>query len=108
MTMWVAFSLLMAVMLVVDLGLNRRSHAISFRGALCWSVVWVVLAMLFNVGIWYILGSGKALEFFTGYVIEKTLSVDNLFVFIMIFTCFGIESRHQARILKWGILDKNT
>lgn len=104
MTMWMVFALLLAVMLVVDLGLNRKSHTISFKEALCWSMVWIGLAMAFNAGIWYTMGSGKAVEFFTGYVIEKALSVDNLFVFIMIFTYFGIEGRHQARILKWGIL----
>ena len=104
MTMWMVFALLLAVMLVVDLGLNRKSHTISFKEALCWSMVWIGLALIFNAGIWYTMGSGKAVEFFTGYVIEKALSVDNLFVFIMIFTYFGIEGRHQARILKWGIL----
>lgn len=104
MLMWCAFALLLTVMLVVDLGLNRKSHEVSFREALCWSAVWIALALLFNAGIWYTMGSGKALEFFTGYVIEKALSVDNLFVFIMIFTYFGIEGRHQTRILKWGIL----
>lgn len=104
MTMWTVFAVLMTVMLVVDLGLNRKSHTISFKEALCWSVVWIGLALVFNAGIWYTMGSGKALEFFTGYVIEKALSVDNLFVFIMIFSFFGITNRHQARILKWGII----
>lgn len=104
MSMWIVFALLLTVMLVVDLGLNRKSHAISFKEALCWSAVWIGLALTFNAGIWYTMGSGKALEFFTGYVIEKALSVDNLFVFIMIFSYFGIADRHQARILKWGII----
>ncbi|MBI5483094.1 MAG: TerC family protein [Deltaproteobacteria bacterium] len=104
MSMWIVFALLLTVMLVVDLGLNRKSHAISFKEALCWSAVWIGLALTFNAGIWYTMGSGKALEFFTGYVIEKALSVDNLFVFIMIFSYFGIANRHQARILKWGII----
>jgi len=104
MSMWMAFALLLTVMLVVDLGMNRKSHAISFKEALCWSIVWIGLALAFNAGIWYTMGSGKALEFFTGYVIEKALSVDNLFVFIMIFSYFGIANHHQARILKWGII----
>jgi len=104
MSMWIVFGLLLTVMLVADLGLNRKSHVISFREALCWSIVWIALALSFNAAIWYTMGSGKALEFFTGYVIEKALSVDNLFVFIMIFSCFGIAGRHQARILKWGII----
>jgi tellurite resistance protein TerC len=104
MSLWIAFALLMVIMLAVDLGMNRKSHTASFREALVWSCVWVGLALLFNAGIWYTMGSTKALEFFSGYVIEKSLSVDNLFVFIMIFSYFGIRGEHQARILKWGIL----
>jgi tellurite resistance protein TerC len=104
MTMWIVFALLLTVMLVVDLGLNRSSHTVSFREALGWSLLWIGLALAFNAGIWYTMGSVKALEFFTGYVIEKALSVDNLFVFIMIFAYFGIAPRYQSRILKWGII----
>ncbi|MBV5340730.1 MAG: TerC family protein [Deltaproteobacteria bacterium] len=102
--MWGAFGLLMVVMLAIDLGMNRKAHAVSFRQALTWSVVWVSLALAFNAGIYVFLGKIKALEFFTGYVIEKSLSVDNLFVFIMIFGYFKIRGEHQARILKWGII----
>ena len=102
--MWGAFGLLMVVMLTIDLGMNRKAHEVSFRQALSWSIVWVSLAMIFNVGIYYFLGQTKALEFFTGYIIEKSLSVDNLFVFIMIFGYFKIRGEHQARILKWGII----
>ena len=102
--MWSVFALLFGIMLVIDLGLNRKSHEISFREALIWSGIWVGLALAFNAGIWYTMGSGKALEFFSGYIIEKSLSVDNLFVFIMIFSYFGVRGKHQARILKWGIL----
>jgi len=102
--MWGAFGLLMVVMLAIDLGMNRRAHTVSFRQALTWSVIWVSLALAFNVGIYAFMGKTKALEFFTGYVIEKSLSVDNLFVFIMIFSYFKIRGEHQARILKWGII----
>ncbi|MBV5340725.1 MAG: TerC family protein [Deltaproteobacteria bacterium] len=102
--MWAAFGLLMVFMLFIDLGLNRRSHEVSFRESLIWSGVWISLALLFNAGIYYYLGQTKALEFFTGYVIEKSLSVDNLFVFIMIFSYFHISRLHQPKILKWGIL----
>ena len=102
--MWAAFGVLMVVMLAVDLGMNRTAHTVSFRQALTWSVVWVSLALTFNVGIYAFLGKTKALEFFTGYIIEKSLSVDNLFVFIMIFGYFKIRGKHQARILKWGII----
>jgi tellurite resistance protein TerC len=104
MFLWIVFALLLAIMLVIDLGLNRKSHVVSFKEALGWSIVWVGLAMAFNAGIWFTMGSGKAMEFLTGYVIEKALSVDNLFVFIMIFSYFGIRDAHQARILKWGII----
>lgn len=102
--MWLVFLILFGIMLVVDLGLNRKGHVVSFREALIWSVVWVALALLFNAGIYLTMGSGKALEFFSGYIIEKSLSVDNLFVFIMIFSYFGVRGHHQARILKWGII----
>jgi TerC family integral membrane protein len=102
--MWTAFGLLMAVMLAIDLGMNRKAHKVSFRQALTWSIIWVSLALAFNVGIYVFLGQTKALEFFTGYIIEKSLSVDNLFVFIMIFGYFNIRGEHQARILKWGII----
>ncbi|ABL01160.1 TerC family protein [Pelobacter propionicus] len=102
--MWTVFTLLFGAMLVVDLGLNRKSHEVSFREALTWSMVWIALALAFNMGIYMTMGSAKALEFFSGYVIEKSLSVDNLFVFIMIFSYFGVRGHHQARILKWGII----
>jgi tellurite resistance protein TerC len=102
--MWTAFGLLMTVMLVIDLGMNRTARKVSFRQALSWSLVWVSLALTFNVGIYYFLGRTKALEFLTGYIIEKSLSIDNLFVFIMIFSYFKIRGEHQARVLKWGII----
>ncbi len=103
--MWLAFGLLVAVMLSIDLGVfNRNSHEISLREAFAWSIVWVTLSLLFNAGIYFKLGETKALEFLTGYIIEKSLSVDNLFVFIMIFAYFAIPKRYQPTILKWGIL----
>jgi tellurite resistance protein TerC len=102
--MWLVFNILVVVMLVIDLGLNRRSHEVSFREALTWSGVWISLALIFNAGIYYFLGEIKALEFFSGYLIEKSLSVDNLFVFIMIFSYFNVSKEHQPKILKWGII----
>ena len=102
--MWCVFGVLMVIMLIIDLGMNRKAHKVSFRQALAWSVVWISLALAFNIGIYAMLGKTKALEFLTGYIIEKSLSVDNLFVFIMIFGYFGIRGEHQARILKWGII----
>ncbi|MFA7061180.1 MAG: TerC/Alx family metal homeostasis membrane protein, partial [Pedobacter sp.] len=102
--MWSAFGVLVVIMLVIDLGLNRKSHEISFREALTWTAVWISLALIFNIGVYYYLGKIKALEFFTGYVIEKSLSVDNLFVFIMIFSYFHVPRLYQPKVLKWGII----
>lgn len=102
--MWGVFGLLTVVMLAIDLGMNRTSHTVSFRRALTWSLIWVFLALAFNTGIYAFLGKTKALEFLTGYIIEKSLSVDNLFVFVMIFSYFNIRGEFQARILKWGII----
>ena len=102
--MWLAFNTLVVIMLTIDLGLSRRNHEISFREALTWTGVWISLALMFNAGIYHYLGEAKALEFFTGYVIEKSLSVDNLFVFIMIFSYFNIPRLYQPKILKWGII----
>ncbi|MBT0654537.1 TerC family protein [Geomobilimonas luticola] len=103
--LWLGFGAIITVMFVLDLGLfNRKSHAISFREALAWTLVWVSLALAFNVWIYFSMGPTKALEFFTGYLIEESLSVDNLFVFIMIFSYFHITKAHQPKILKWGII----
>lgn len=102
--MWCAFALLVTIMLVIDLGLNRRSHEISSKEALTWTAIWISLALIFNYAIFLHLGHARALEFFTGYVIEKSLSVDNLFVFIMIFSYFHIPRLYQPKILKWGII----
>jgi len=103
--MWLGFGAIILVMFVIDLGLfSRKSHEIKFREALTWTLVWVSLALAFNVWIYFEMGSTKALEFFTGYLIEQSLSVDNLFVFIMIFSFFHITKVHQPKILKWGII----
>ena len=101
--LWAAFALLMTVMIVIDLGLTGKSHEISFRVALLRTCIWISMALSFNAGIYHYLGSGKGLEFFTGYLIEKSLSVDNLFVFIMIFSYFRVPRQYQPKILTWGI-----
>ncbi|GFO60267.1 membrane protein [Geomonas silvestris] len=104
-TMWLVFALMIGVMFLADLWLfNRNSHEIRFREALTWTLVWVGLALAFNGGIWYFLGHDKALEFLAGYLIEESLSVDNLFVFIMIFAFFKVSRAQQPKILKWGII----
>ena len=103
--MWLGFTMIMGVIFVLDLGVfNRKSHEIRFREALAWTIVWVALACVFNAGIYWFMGPVKALEFLTGYLIEESLSVDNLFVFIMIFSYFRVSRAHQPKILKWGIL----
>jgi len=102
--LWSGFALLIGVMLVLDLGVfNRKSHEISFREAATWTAVWTSLALAFNVWIYVEMGREKALEFLAGYLIEQSLSVDNLFVFIMIFSYFHVGKQHQPKILKWGI-----
>ena len=103
--LWLGFAALITVMIILDLGVfNRKSHEVSFREALTWTLVWVGLALAFNAGILHFLGTTKALEFLTGYLIEESLSVDNLFVFIMIFSYFHVSRTYQPKILKWGII----
>ena len=103
--LWVGFNLFVLAMLALDLGVfHRRAHAIGRREALAWSVFWVTLSLLFNLGVWHFAGGRKALEFFTGYLIEKSLSLDNIFVFLVIFTYFRVPPRYQHRVLYWGIL----
>ena len=103
--LWTGFTLFVLAMLALDLGVfHRRAHAVSLREAAAWSAVWVALALLFNAGVWHVRGGGPALEFLTGYLIEKSLSVDNLFVFAMLFSAFAVPAELQHRVLFWGIL----
>ena len=102
---WVCFIGFVLFMLVLDLGVfHRKSHEIKIKEALIWSAVWISLALIFNYGIYVFLGKEKAIEFLTGYIVEKSLSVDNLFVFIMLFTYFKVDVKHQHKVLFWGIL----
>ncbi|MBI4523737.1 MAG: TerC family protein [Deltaproteobacteria bacterium] len=92
-------------MLALDLAVfHRKAHAVSLREAFVWSIVWIGLAVIFNLGIYYFWGPDKALEFLVGYLIEKSLSVDNLFVFLVIFSYFAVPAMYQHRVLFWGIL----
>ena len=103
--LWVGFNLFVLAMLALDLGVfHRKSHVVSFREAMGWTVAWVTLAALFNIGIWHFAGADKALEFTTGYVIEYSLSVDNIFVFALLFSYFAVPPIYQHRVLFWGIL----
>jgi tellurite resistance protein TerC len=102
---WVLFNVFVLLMLALDLGVfNRKAHVVSFREAMTWTVVWIFLALVFNGLLYYWRGREQALEFFTGYLVEKALSVDNIFVFIMIFTYFQIPKEYQHKVLFWGIL----
>ena len=103
--LWVGFNLFVLAMLALDLGVfHRKAHIVSFREAMGWTVAWVTLAALFNMGIWHFAGAEKALEFTTGYVIEYSLSVDNIFVFALLFSYFAVPATYQHRVLFWGIL----
>jgi tellurite resistance protein TerC len=102
---WVAFNVLVLGMLALDLVVfHRKAHVVSLREAAMWSVIWICLAMLFNVWLYIDSGRETALEFFTGYLIEKSLSVDNLFVFLAVFSYFSVDAKYQHKILFWGIL----
>jgi len=102
---WILFNLFVLAMLVLDLGVfHRRAHTVKFREALAWSAVWIALAIIFAVVVFFWHGRTSALEFVTGYVIELSLSVDNLFVFLLIFRFFHVPPVHQHKVLFWGIL----
>lgn len=104
-TAWVIFNIFVLAMLALDLGVfNRKAHTIKFKEALGWTILWVTLAMGFNAWLYYDHGPEIGHEFLMGYILEKSLSVDNIFVFIMLFTYFKIEPKYQHRLLFWGIL----
>ena len=102
---WVGFNVFVLAMLALDLGVfHRKAHEVSLREAGIWSAVWVALALVFNLGLYLAWGAEPALQFLTGYLIEKSLSVDNIFVFVMLFSYFAVPARYQHRVLFWGIL----
>ena len=104
-TLWIFFNVFILIMIVLDLGVfHRKSKEITVKDALVWTSVWIMLAFCFNIFIYYQLGEEKAYEFFTGYLIEKSLSVDNIFVMIMIFSYFNVPAAYQHKVLFWGIL----
>lgn len=103
--LWIGFNAFVLLMLALDLGVfHRKSHVVTFRESVAWSIVWVALALLFNLGVWHYGGSDKAAEFLTGYVIEKSLSVDNVFVFALLFSYFAVPAKYQHKVLFWGII----
>lgn len=103
--LWISFNAFVLLMLALDLGVfHRKEHEIEFKEAMLWSLFWIALSLVFNAGVYFYLGPKKGVEFLTGYLIEKSLSVDNLFVFLMIFSYFSVPGKYQHRVLFWGIL----
>ena len=103
--LWAGFVVFVICMLLLDLVVfNKKAHEIKMKEALLLSLFWISLAVAFNIGVWKFLGTQKAIEFLTAYLIEESLSIDNLFVFIMIFTYFQVKPEYQHKILFWGII----
>ncbi len=103
--LWLVFNLFVLAAIVLDLGvLHRRPHKMKTREALTWTIAWVGLSIAFGLGVMHFSGEQRGLEFFAGYVIEKALSVDNLFLFLVIFRGFAVDEKVQHRVLEWGIL----
>ena len=103
--LWIGFSVFVFFMLTLDLGVfHRKAHAVTLREAAVWSSVWIGLALTFNVGLYVWFGPERALEFLTGYVLEKALSVDNIFVMLVLFSSFAVPAIYLHRVLFWGIL----
>ena len=102
---WIGFNVFVLIMLILDLAVfHRKSHEVKIKEALIWTCVWVTLALVFNYGIYHFFGKERALEFLTGYLIEKSLSVDNIFVFILIFSYFKVPAEYQHKVLFWGVI----
>lgn len=101
---WVYFHLVVAILLALDLGVfNRKAHVIKMKEAVGWSLLWIAIGLLFGGYVWKFMGPQLGTEYYTAYLVEKSLSVDNLFVFAIIFAAFSVERRHQHRLLFWGI-----
>lgn len=103
--LWIGFNIFILLMLALDLFvIQRKSHVIKLKEALIWSAIWVILALAFNVFIYYEFGKTKALEYFTGYLLERSLSIDNIFVFILLFSYFKVSEEYHHKILFWGVI----
>ncbi len=103
--LWLVFNLFVLAVMALDLGVfHRRPHKMTMRESLTWTLVWIGLSVAFGLGVMHFSGEQRGLEFFTGYVIEKALSVDNLFLFLVIFRAFSVDEKIQHRLLEWGIL----
>lgn len=103
-TLWIAFNIFIVAMLIIDLVVfNRKSHEITIKESLTWTAVWILLSVIFGIGLYFYMDTQSSLDFFTGYLIEKSLSVDNIFVFILVFSYFGVKPAYQHKVLFWGI-----
>lgn len=103
-TIWIVFNLFVILMLALDLGVfHPKSKKVSIKDALTWTCIWILLALAFNAGVYHYLGQEAAIEFLTGYLLEKSLGVDNLFVFILLFSFFKVPEEYQHRVLFWGV-----
>jgi tellurite resistance protein TerC len=103
--LWIGFNAFILLLLALDLGVfHRKAHEVSLKEAGAWSAVWVAISLAFNAGIWWLRGPEPAVQFLTGYLIEKSLSVDNVFVFALLFGYFAVPAKFQHRVLFWGIL----
>ena len=104
-TLWIVFNIFVLIMIIIDLLVfHKDEHEVSIKESLTWTAIWIGMALLFNVGIWYYMGPPTALDFLTGYLIEKSLSIDNIFVFLLIFSYFKVHPRYQHNVLFWGIM----
>lgn len=102
---WILFNVFVLLMLALDLGVfHRQSKKVTFKDAMIWSAVWIGLALIFNGWIYYSMGKQPAIEFLTGYLVEKSLSVDNIFVFVLLFTFFKVPDEYRHRVLFWGVI----
>ena len=103
--LWVAFGAVILILFALDLGVfHRKSHKISIKEALIWSGIWLAVALIFNLLIYFWMGKEQAIEFAAGYLVERTLSFDNLFIFLLIFSYFKVPDIHQYKVLFWGII----
>ena len=102
---WIAFLAFIIVILALDLGVfDREAHEVSGKEALIWSAIWVGMALLFNAGVFWFMGTQAGIEWLTGYLVEKSLAIDNVFVFLMIFSAFAVPAMYQHRVLFWGVV----
>ncbi len=101
---WIGFLGIVGIMLAIDLGFNREAHVVSRKESLIWTAVWISVALLFCAGVFWRMGNEAGLQWFTGYVVEKSLAIDNVFVFLLIFSAFAVPQVYQHRLLFWGII----